>query len=135
MLLIFFLFNSMHWSSFSPSSRIQLNPDVWSRSIISRSISFYSYSTSLYWRDLDLHLLIRVISMQCWHEKWSLNRVSTSYKENNPFRIPSKPLPFIFLIPSLLEFILKLGLSVNRERWICFITDSTPPSLLPHNLK
>jgi len=77
------------------SSRTQ-NLDVWVRSIIRRSIGFYFYSISLYWRGLDLHLMIRLTHPQCWHEKCSLNRVSTSYKlkknnNNNPatFKIKS----------------------------------------------
>lgn len=112
---------------FPPSFRIQVNLDVWSRSIIRKSISSYSYPTSFYWRGLNLHLLIRAICLQCWHEKWSLSRVSTSYKENNPLKIPSESLTFIFLIPFLLEFSSKSVLSVDRERWICFTPDPTQP--------
>ena len=115
-----FLFNSIHWSWVFSSFRIQVNLDVWTRSIINRSISFYSYSTCFYWRDLDLHLLIRAICLQCWHEKWSLSKVSASYKENNPLKMPSKSLPFIFFIPFLLEFSSKSVFSMDRERWICF---------------
>lgn len=78
----------MHWRCFS-SSRIQMNLDVWSQSILRRSLSFYSYSTSLSWRGLDLHSLLRAICLQCWHDKHSLNGVIASCKENNPLKLPS----------------------------------------------
>lgn len=134
-----FLYLILFIEDFSSSFRIQVNLNVWTRSIISRSISFYFYPTSFYWRGLNLHLLIRAICLQCWHEKWSLNRVSTSYKENNPLKIPSEALTFIFFIPFLLEFSSKSVLSVDKERWICFTfdptqlseADSTHPSPLP----
>lgn len=97
--------NSAYWRFFS-SSRIQINLDIWSRSITRGSISFYSCCISLCWGGLDLHLSDLHLS---------------SYKESNPLKILSNLFFFHFLSPSLLEFSSYLELSMDRERDISFI--------------